>query len=133
MLARHGLCPGSAHVRAVKRAVMCLYSSRELGITYRSPSTPGEKNIPVIHEGAKHPHDNELNRLQTCADSDYAGDETKKSTYGTVGMVNGGPIAWSSNMGKTIATSTCDAEIHAAVIAVKYAIHIKKMLQDLEL
>ena len=36
-------------------------------------------------------------------------------------------------MGKTIATSTCEAEIHAAVVAVKDAIHIKKMLQDLEL
>ena len=36
-------------------------------------------------------------------------------------------------MGKTIATSTCEAEIHAAVIAVKDAIHIKQMLIDLEL
>ena len=36
-------------------------------------------------------------------------------------------------MGKTIAMSTCEAEIHAAVVAVKDAIHIKKMLQDLEL
>ena len=47
--------------------------------------------------------------------------------------MNGGPIAWSSTLGKTIATSTCEAEIHAAVIAVKDAIHIKRMLQDLEL
>ena len=133
MLARHGLCPGKAHVRAAKRAVMYLYNHRELGITYRRPSVPGEKNMPRIHEGAKHPLDNGLNRLQTFADSDYAGDETKKSTYGTVVMMNGGPIAWSSTMGKTIATSTCEAEIHAAVIAVKDAIHIKKMLQDLEL
>ena len=36
-------------------------------------------------------------------------------------------------MGKTIATSTCGAEIQAAVIAVKDAIHIKQMLIDLEL
>ena len=48
-------------------------------------------------------------------------------------MMNGGPIAWSSTLGKTIATSTCEAEIHAAVIAVKDAIHIKQMLIDLEL
>ena len=47
--------------------------------------------------------------------------------------MNGGPIAWSSTLGKTIATSTCEAEIHAAVIAVKDAIHIKQMLIDLEL
>jgi len=48
-------------------------------------------------------------------------------------MMNGGPIAWSSTLGKTIATSTSEAEIHAAVIAVKDAIHIKQMLIDLEL
>ena len=74
-----------------------------------------------------------MNRLQTLADSDYAGDETRKSTYGTIILMGGGPIAWSSTMVKTIATSTCAAEIHAAVVAVKDAIHIKKMLQDLEL
>ena len=36
-------------------------------------------------------------------------------------------------MGKTVATSTCEAEIHAAVVAVKDAIHIKQMLEDLKL
>ena len=108
-LARHGLSPGKAHVRAAKRAVMYLYNSRRLGISYRRPGYADEKYVPVIHEGAKHPLYNGLNRLQTFADSDYAGDETKKSTYGTVIMMNCGPIAWSSTMGKPIATSTCES------------------------
>ena len=47
--------------------------------------------------------------------------------------MNGGPIAWSSTIGKTIATSSCEAKIHAAVVAVKDAIHIKQMLKELEL
>ena len=34
---------------------------------------------------------------------------------------------------KTVATSTCEAEIHAAVLAVKDAVHIKRLLKDLEL
>ena len=67
---------------------------------YRRPDELGERNVPVIHEGAKHPLDNGLNRLQVFADSDYAGDETRKSTYGRVIMMNGGPIAWSSTLGK---------------------------------
>ena len=133
VLARHGMTPGKAHVRAAKRVVMYLYNARKLGITYRRPDGSGRRHVPVIYEGAKHPLDNGLNRLQTFADSDYAGDETRKSTYGTVILMNGGPIAWNSTMGKTIAMSTCEAEIHAAVVAVKDAIHIKKMLQDLEL
>ena len=92
---------------------MYLYNARKLGITYRRPDGSGRRHVPVIYEGAKHPLDNGLNRLQTFADSDYAGDETRKSTYGTVILMNGGPIAWSSTMGKTIAMSTCEAEIVA--------------------
>ena len=41
-------------------------------------------------------------------------------------MVNGGPIARSSTLGKTVAMSTCEAEIHAAVMAVKDAVHIQR-------
>ena len=83
VLARHGMTPGKAHVRAAKRVVMYLYNARKLGITYRRPDGSGRRHVPVIYEGAKHPLDNGLNRLQTFADSDYAGDETRKSTYGT--------------------------------------------------
>ena len=49
--------------------------------------------MPVLHEGAKHPLDNGLNRLHVFEDSDYAGDETRRSTYGRVIMMNGGPIS----------------------------------------
>ena len=131
-LSRHSLAPGKAHVKAARRVVMYLYNTRHLGIVYRR-SEVKERNVPVIHEGAKHPLDNGLNRLQVFADSDYAGDETRKSTYGRVIMMNGGPIAWSSTLGKTVAMSTCEAEIHAAVLAVKDAVHIKRLLKDLEL
>ena len=71
--------------------------------------------------------------MQTFADSDYAGDRTKKSTSGIVILMNGGPIASSFTLGKTVATSTCEAEIHAPVVAVKNSIHINQMLKDLEL
>ena len=80
-LSRHSLAPGKAHVKAARRVVMYLYNTRHLGIVYRR-SEVKERNVPVIHEGAKHPLDNGLNRLQVFADSDYAGDETRKSTYG---------------------------------------------------
>ena len=44
----------------------------------------------------------------------------------------GRPMAWSSTLGKTIATSTSEIVIHAAVLAVKDAVHIKRLLKDLE-
>ena len=48
-------------------------------------------------------------------------------------MLNGGPISWSSTLGKTVATSTCEAEINAAVAAAKEAVHLNRLLLDLKL
>jgi len=90
------MTPGPAHVKAVKRVVQYLYNTRHLAITYRRPPPDASANIPLMYEAAKHPLDNGLNRLQTFADSDYAGDLSKRSTMGNLVMLNGGPIAWSS-------------------------------------
>ncbi len=81
----------------------------------------------MIFERGKHPLDNGVNLLQTFADSDYAMDDTRRSTMGMVIMLNGGPVAWSSVLGKTVATSTCEAEINAAVVAAKDALHIQRL------
>jgi len=132
-LARHAMNPGPAHVKACKRVVMYLYNTRTLGITYTRSSIASERNVPSMHEAAKHPLDNGQNLLKTFADSDYAADYTRRSTYGVVTMLNGGPIAWSSTLGKTVATSTCEAEVNAAVTAVKDAVHLKRLLIDLKL
>ena len=130
-LARFSAAPGPTHVRAVKRCLQYLYATRTLGITY-SRDCPGvQRNVPLMYEGAKHPLDNGLNRLQTFVDSDYAADETRRSTMGGVTMLNGGPISWFSVLGKSVATSTCEAEVNAAVAAAKDAIHIQRLLVDL--
>ena len=50
---------------------------------------------------------------------------------GIVIMLHGGPIAWTSTLGKTIATSTCEAEVNAAAAAAKDAVHLKTMLVEL--
>ena len=129
-LARFVAAPGPAHVNAAKRVLMYLWNTRSLGITYfRESSQP--VNTPVIFERGKHPLDTGANLLQTFVDSDYAMDETRRSTMGTVIMLNGGPISWSSVLGKTVATSTCEAEIYAAVVAAKDALHVQRFLSDL--
>lgn len=131
VLARHAAFPGPAHVRAAKRVLQYLYSTRSLGITYTRPSS--DKNTPIIYEGATHPLDNGQNYLQVFADSDYAADQTRRSTMGSVVMMNGGPISWASVLGKTVAMSTCEAEVNAAVVAAKDALHLKQLLVDLGL
>jgi len=52
---------------------------------------------------------------------------------GIIVFLNGGPISWTSTLGKTVATSTCEAEVNAACVAVKDALHIQRLLSDLAL
>ena len=129
VLARHAACPGPTHVRAAKRVLQYLYSTRSLGITY-TKSASGY-STPLMYEGATHPLDNGHNRLQVFADSDYAADQSRRSTMGSIVMMNGGPVSWSSVLGKTVAMSTCEAEVNAAVVAAKDALHLKQLLVDL--
>ena len=126
ILARHALCPGAPHVKAAKRVVQYLWNTKSLGITYSKSAI----RIPKIFEGAKHPLDDGTNKLQTFVDADYAMDVSRKSTYGYVLMLNGGPVSWGSTLGKTVATSTCEAEISAAVVACREAVHFKGMLVE---
>jgi hypothetical protein len=131
ILARHAATPGTPHVNAVRRVLQYLYNTRELGITYSRP-TQG-RNVPVIFEAAKHPLDNGTNHLQVFCDSDYAADVSRRSLMGNLVMLNGGPVAWTSVLGKTVCTSTAEAEVSAAVVAAKEAVHLKRMLIDLGL
>lgn len=128
-LSRFSAAPGPAHVKAAKRVLQYLYATRSFGITYTRPTSG--KNTPFMFEGAKHPLDDGKNLLQTFADSDYAADESRRSTMGSVVIMNGGPISWSSVLGKTVAMSTCEAEVNAAVMAAKDALHLRRMLIDL--
>ena len=130
-LARHAVHPGKEHVRTAKRVLIYLYSTRSLGITYFRHVV--DKNVPRMYETAKHPLRTESNLLQTFTDSDYAGDDTRRSTMGVVVMLNGGPVSWASQLGKTVASSTCEAEVNAAVIASKQALHVQRLLFDLGL
>ena len=106
-----------------------LYATRSHGITYTRPHEG--KNVPFMFEGAKHPLDDGKNHLQAFADSGYAADETRRSTMGSIIMMNGGPNSWSSVLAKAVAMSPCEAEVNAAVAAAKDALHLRQMLMDL--
>ena len=61
--------------------------------------------------------------MRVFVDSDFAMDETRRSTMGSVTLLNNAPVLWTSILGKTVATSTCEAEVKAAVAGAKDAIH----------
>ena len=135
VLARHAAAPGPSHVKACKRVVAYLYNTRCLGIVFKRDIQGEEANVPKLFEKGRHPLTNEsdpMNNFRVFADSDFAGDlETRRSTSGVVILLNGGPIAWSSQLGKAVATSTCEAEINAATQACKDAVHLHGILCDI--
>ena len=128
ILARHGATPGEKHVKAVKRLIQYVYNTRKYGIKY---SRGAEKDTPKLYGQGRHPLDNGKNHMTVFADSDYGADFSRRSTQGCVVMMNGGPVAWSAVLGKTICCSTAEAEVMAAVSAAKEALHLKLLLGEL--
>jgi hypothetical protein len=107
-----------------------LWQTRTLGIVYSRDGN--HVNEPLIYENAIHPLDpNKELPFQVFADSAYADSPTKRSTFGNVTMLNGGPISWSSTLAKTVALSTAESEINSAVEAAKLALHLRNMLMEM--
>lgn len=66
------------------------------------------------------------------SDADYAGDCTdRKSTSGFVFLLNGSSICWRSKKQTVVAQSTTEAEYIAMSYAVREAIWIKSVINDL--
>ncbi|CAL2262890.1 unnamed protein product [Prunus armeniaca] len=65
-------------------------------------------------------------------DSDYAGDlDKRRSTIGFVFTIVGGPVSWRSILQSTVALSTTEAEYMAVTEAIKEAIWLQGLLDDL--
>lgn len=58
---------------------------------------------------------------------------THKSTSGVIFTLTGGPVYWSSKNQKSITTSTTEAKLHALAEAIKHAIFLSQLYNDLGL
>lgn len=66
------------------------------------------------------------------SDADFAGDlDTRRSTSGNICMVNGGPVAWSSQRQRCTSQSTTEAEYVAANMATKEIVWLRNLLNDI--
>ena len=122
--------PRKAHAAVVNRLIQYVYNTRKLGIRYQRDCAQ-EKDAPKNYGQGRHPLDTGKNHLAAFVDSDYAADSSRRSRQGSITMMNGGPIAWASILGKTICCSTCEAEVMAAVSAAKESVHLKLLLGEL--
>jgi hypothetical protein len=72
------------------------------------------RNDPSIYEKGLHPLHIDAELLKICANPDCASYQPRRSDMGMIVMLNGGPIAWASVLGKAISTSSSQAKINAA-------------------
>ncbi|KGQ02249.1 Retrovirus-related Pol polyprotein from transposon TNT 1-94 [Beauveria bassiana D1-5] len=112
-VARYASNPNQQHMKAVDRIFTYLRKDPGKGIVYSS----------------KHGL-----QLRGFVDSDFAGcEDSRRSTTGWVFTLAGGPVSWSSQRQKTVATSTMDAEYNAAAEAAKEAVWIRNFINDLRI
>jgi hypothetical protein len=98
--------PQPSHWQAVKRILRYLKLTADIGITYSGIGMS----------------------IDTYCDSDYAGDrDTRRSTSGTVSMMNGKPIAWNSSTQTVTALASTEAEYMAISIAMKDTLWLRRL------
>ncbi|KFZ24291.1 hypothetical protein V502_01231 [Pseudogymnoascus sp. VKM F-4520 (FW-2644)] len=112
-VARYASNPNQEHMKAVDRIFAYLKKDPGKGIVYS-----GKHGL----------------QLTGFVDSDFAGcEDSRKSTTGWVFTLAGGPVSWSSQRQKTVATSTMDAEYIAGAEAAKEAVWIRNFINDLRI
>ncbi|KAH9790306.1 Integrase catalytic domain-containing protein [Citrus sinensis] len=107
--------PGKGHWQAVKWILRYIQKTMDVGLLFERDDTLGQGVIGYV-------------------DSDYAGDlDKRRSTTGYVFTFAGGPISWKSTLQSTVALSTTEAEYMAITEAVKEAIWLQGLLENLGL
>ena len=87
--------PGPAHWKAAKRILAYLRGTIHYGLCFSASDS--------------------VNVLIGYTDSNFAGcPDTRRSTTGTLYLLNEGPISWKSRLQKPVAQSTAEAEYYAA-------------------
>ncbi len=111
-VARHCNNPGPRHWDAVMRIMRYLRGTANCGITF-SRRPDGDQ-------------------LSAYCDSDWGEEfQTRRSTSGMVTFLAGGPINWSSELQRKVATSTAHAESNALLLTVQDIIWHRDLLSEI--
>ena len=126
-LARAMQAPTQQHMVAAKRVFRYLAGTKDVGLSFGTHS--GEQ--VASSRGSHNPI-----QLDVCsyADADWANDKKdRKSITGWVAKVNGDCISWASKKQRTVAQSTCEAELYAEAAAIQEVLWMRGLLKELGL
>ena len=113
MVSRYMHDPGVGHWDAVKWILRYIRGTLNVGLVYERDTTGGQLCIGYV-------------------DSDYAGDlDKRRSTTGYVFTLTRAPVCWRCTLQSTVALSTTEAEYMAVTEAVKEAIWLRGLLEEL--
>jgi hypothetical protein len=118
--------PTQQDVLAAKRVFRYLAGAKDIGLVFGSRCSQLQDT-----RGRRNPF-----RLEVCAfaDADWANDKSdRKSITGWVAKVNGDPISWASKKQRTVAQSTCEAELYAEAAAMQEVLWLRGLLAELGL
>ena len=105
--------PGKEHWQAVKWILRYILNTVDVGLVFERDEKIGQGVVGYC-------------------DSDYAGDQdTRRSTTGYVFTLAKAPVSWRSTLQSTVALSTTEAEYMAVTEAVKEAIWLHGLLDEL--
>jgi hypothetical protein len=126
-LASNMLAPTQLHMTAAERVLRYLAGTKEVGLIFGSRNGDDDR------------HDSRGRRVlsvDVCAysDADWANNKDgRKSVTGWVAKVNGDPISWSSKKQRTVALSTCEAELYAKAAAIQEVLWLRGLMKELGL
>jgi transposase InsO family protein len=119
-LSRHMQTPLKRHMVAAERTLRYLSGTKELGLTFgRTHQQTSNKQQLVV---------------SAFADADWANDKVdRKSITGWVAKLCGDVISWASKKQRTVAQSTCEAELYAEAAAINEVLWLRGLLAELGL
>jgi hypothetical protein len=124
-LACHMQAPTHRDMLAAERLLRYLAGTRSVGLIFGSRSgvvgdSRGRSNIQVD--------------VCAFADADWANSrEDRRSVTGWVAKLNGDPVSWASKKQRTVALSTCEAELYAEAAAIQEVLWLRGLLKELGL
>jgi hypothetical protein len=122
------LAPTELHMAAAERVLRYLAGTKEVGLRFGSRN--GDRDAAVGSRGWQNV------QVDICAysDADWANNKAdRKSVTGWVAKLNGDPVSWASKKQRTVALSTCEAELYAKAAAIQEVLWLRGLMKELGL